>query len=86
MSRTKAWEYVETRYHAITKVFSATANGSDLLMIGNAVLRLKNGAEIEGDFIGRAVIQGVDTADPRLSFFQAWGVCSSCFKSFSHLW
>ncbi|EXJ66769.1 uncharacterized protein A1O5_09964 [Cladophialophora psammophila CBS 110553] len=73
-SRKKAWELVESRYHSIVKVFSATSDGSDLLMIGSAILGLKNGKKIEGDFIARAVIEGIDTLEPKMSFLQAWGV------------
>jgi len=65
---------VASRYHSIVKVFSATSDGSDLLMIGNAILVLKNGKKIEGDFIARAVIDGIDTSEPKMSLFQAWGV------------
>ena len=73
-SRKNAWEFVESRYHSIVKVFSATSDGSDLLMIGNAALILKNGKKVEGDFIARAVIEGIDTLESKISFFQAWGV------------
>jgi hypothetical protein len=73
-SRTKAWEHVASRYHSIVKVFSATNDGSDLLMIGKAVLVLKNGKKLEGDFLARVVIEGITTSDQRMSFFQAWGV------------
>jgi hypothetical protein len=45
-------------------------------MIGNAVLVLKNGEKIEGEFIARAVIEKIDTSNPKISFFQAWGVRS----------
>lgn len=80
-SRKKAWELVETRYHSINKVFSATNDGSDLLMIGNAVLVLKNGKKIEGDFLARAVFEGIDTSSPKMSFFQAWGDTGPLIKA-----
>lgn len=70
----KAWEHVTSRYHKIVKAYSATDDGSDLLMIGYAVLVLKNGKEVKGDFLGRARIEGVNTSSPRMSLFQAWGV------------
>jgi hypothetical protein len=73
-SRKQAWEYVTSRYHEIVKVYSATDDGSDLLMIGNAILVLKNGKKVQGNFLARAVIEGIKTSDPRMNFFQAWGV------------
>ncbi|EXJ87203.1 hypothetical protein A1O3_04162 [Capronia epimyces CBS 606.96] len=80
-SRKKAWAVVETRYHEVVKVFSATDDASDLLLIGNAVLGLKNGKRIEGDFLARAVFDGISTATPRLSFFQAWGDTGPLLKA-----
>ncbi|KAK7894328.1 hypothetical protein LTR67_006089 [Exophiala xenobiotica] len=80
-SRKKAWDLIEFRYHSITKVFSATSDGSDLLMIGNAVLVLKNGEKIEGEFVARAVFEKIDTSNPKISFFQAWGDTGPMIKA-----
>ncbi|KAH8701517.1 hypothetical protein BGW36DRAFT_423830 [Talaromyces proteolyticus] len=80
-SRAKAWEHVTSRYHEIVKVYSATEDGSDLLMIGNAVLVLKNGKKVQGDFLGRARIERINTPDPRMSFFQAWGDTGPMIKA-----
>ncbi|KAI9735354.1 MAG: hypothetical protein M1818_006549 [Claussenomyces sp. TS43310] len=72
-SRTEAWRVVERRFHEIIKVFSAKDDASDLLMIGNAVLNLKNGKEVKGDFIAHMVLDKVATPDVRISYFQVWG-------------
>ncbi|KAM5359777.1 hypothetical protein ACJZ2D_014210 [Fusarium nematophilum] len=74
-SRKKAWELTTSRYHKIVKVYSATDDGADLLFIGQAKLVLKIGKTIEGDFIGRAIIDNTNESSPRLQFFQSWGVC-----------
>lgn len=55
-------------------------------MIGNAVLVLKNGKTVEGEFLGRAVFAGIDSSDPRMSFFQAWGVSSISFLTRRFRW
>jgi len=80
-SRTKAWEHVQSRHHAIARVYAATDDGADLLMLGNAVLVLHNGKRLEGEFLARAVFEGVDTAEPRMRFFQAWGDTGPMIKA-----
>jgi hypothetical protein len=46
-------------------------------MIGYARLELKNGKFIEGEYVAKAVIDGVQTSQPRLAQLQVWGVGTS---------
>jgi hypothetical protein len=63
-------------HYEIRDVFVAREDSSDLLMIGYARLELKNGKLIEGEYVAKAVIDGVQTSQPRLAQLQVWGIGS----------
>jgi len=68
------WASVKERLHVIDKVYTASKDGSDLLVIGHArqVLRI-NDIEVTGELIGRITLEKVGTDDMRIKFFKVWG-------------
>jgi hypothetical protein len=75
-SRKDAWAIVEKRNHTITKCYTCNNDASDILCIGNAALSLKNGKDVSGNFISRTVLVGTSTPEPRIKYFEVWGVSS----------
>lgn len=73
-SRKGAWEIVEKRHHTINNCYTCNNDASDILCIGDAVLNLKNGKEVAGNFISRTVMVGTATSKPRIKYFEVWGV------------
>ncbi|OCK82592.1 hypothetical protein K432DRAFT_391110 [Lepidopterella palustris CBS 459.81] len=71
--REKAWGVVVSRVHKIAKVYTCTEDGSDLLMIGDAVVGLINGKSVAGNFIARCVLEGVGSKNVKIGLFQVWG-------------
>lgn len=81
-SRKDAWAIVEKRNHTVAKCYTCNDDASDLLCIGDAVLNLKNGKEVAGNFISRTVLVGTNTSAPRIKYFEVWGV-SAAFLFFT---
>jgi hypothetical protein len=70
---------VASRLHKIKKVYTCNDDASDLLFIGRAKMTLINGKYLEGDFIGRAVYENLNSSDIKMKHFQVWGVSVTFF-------
>jgi len=80
-SRKGAWAIVEKRNHTINKCYTCNNDASDILCIGDAVLNLKNGKEVVGNFISRTVLMGTSTPEPRIKYFEVWGDTAPMMKA-----
>lgn len=71
-SRDHAWDHIKTRRHEVAKVFVCNQECDDLMLIGNLKMELKNGNDVEGQFIARVQVEGVDSTAPRMKFYTVW--------------
>jgi hypothetical protein len=62
-----------SRRHIITKVYTCSEAVDDLVLIGVVRWTLKSGAELEGPFAARVVVDQSDGV-PKLRLYQGWAV------------
>lgn len=73
-SRDNAWKVISKRRHKVVKVFTANAQGDDLLVIGHVEMGFRNGNSLEGEFSGRITIEGPTSDTPKLLLYQVYAV------------
>jgi hypothetical protein len=55
-------------------VYASSADGDDLLCIGNVSTGLSNGEHVAGEFIARIVLCDVGTGKPKIKLYKVWAV------------
>jgi hypothetical protein len=43
-----------------------------MMLIGSLKMELKNGNDVEGQFIARVQVEGVDSTAPRMKLYTVW--------------
>lgn len=71
--REHAWVDTEGRHDTVFTVYVNDKEGSDLLLLCETYLKLRNGKEVTTDFIAAMQIDGAETAAPRLrTYWTLW--------------
>ena len=65
---------IDKRRHKVVKVFTSTAEGQDLLIIGHVEMGFRNGNSLQGEFAGRLIIDGATGDSPKLTHYQVYAV------------
>ncbi|CAG9947759.1 unnamed protein product [Clonostachys rosea f. rosea IK726] len=73
-SRIHAWDTIETRQHKILRVYTRAPDCNDLLFVAHVAMGLKNGKNVDGEFVGRFTISNREPKGPKLSLYQVWGL------------
>jgi hypothetical protein len=73
-SRKEAWAVFASRKHTVLSVYSASKDFSQILIIGNLVASLKNGNQVDTEFIAQIDLEGVGEGQPRGKLYKVWGV------------
>uniref|UniRef100_A0A8H7N0F5 SnoaL-like domain-containing protein n=1 Tax=Bionectria ochroleuca TaxID=29856 RepID=A0A8H7N0F5_BIOOC len=76
-SRIHAWDTIETRQHKILRVYTRAPDCNDLLFVAHVAMGLKNGKNVDGEFVGRFTISNREPKGPKLSLYQVWGDTSA---------
>ncbi|CAH0019787.1 unnamed protein product [Clonostachys rhizophaga] len=64
---------IETRKHKILRVYTRAPDCNDLLFVAHVTMGLKNGKNVDGEFVGRFTISNREPQGPKLSLYQVWG-------------
>jgi len=80
-AREKSWDIMESRKHSILRVYTSTADFSDLLLVGSLTAKFKNGKEATDEFIVRLVFKGDTSTDPKASLYQIWADSAPWLKA-----
>lgn len=71
--REHAWVDTEGRHDTVFTVYVNDKQGSDLLLLCETYLKLRNGNEVTTDFVAGVQIDGPETAAPRLrTYWTLW--------------
>jgi len=73
-SRKEAWRVVASRKHTVLSVYSASKDFSNILIVGNLIASLKNGNQVDTEFIAQIDLEGVGEGEPRATLYKVWGV------------
>lgn len=67
------WAAVAARKHSIPKIFPFGSNTNEFMLYGNVALSLKNGAESELEWAGRAqLVKSEADGKWRMKFYQIY--------------
>ncbi|KAM5346083.1 hypothetical protein ACJ41O_009088 [Fusarium nematophilum] len=70
---TEAWDHIERRNHEVLRVYTASSNYSDILLVGKLTVDFKNGNQVVAEFIARVLFAEGTESDPKATLYQVWG-------------
>ncbi|PMD33510.1 hypothetical protein L207DRAFT_535531 [Hyaloscypha variabilis F] len=82
-SRKEAWRAITSRKHTVLRVYSASEDFSNILIIGNLVAGLNNGRQVDTEFIAQIDLEGVGEGKPRAKLYKVWGDSAPWVKAMS---
>ncbi len=65
---------VASRKHTVLRVYSASKDFSNLLIVGNLRAGLQNGNQVDTEFVAQIDLEGVRQGEPRATLYKVWGV------------
>lgn len=62
------------RRHVVLRVYSFDQDATDLLFIARVAMDLKNGENVECDFVGRLEFEDTQSGNPKIKSYGTWAV------------